>query len=1047
MRWRLGLDVGTNSIGWAALDLDAEERPAALIDAGVRIFSDGRSPKDNQSLAATRRAPRGMRRNRDRYLKRREEFMDRLIAHDLMPADVSDRKKLEKLDPWRLRVEGLDRGLTLHEFGRALFHLQQRRGFKSNRKTDATADDSGKIKSATASLVQAMGRRGSRTLAEHVAGPRLFEPSKQHDHPVRVRLQGSGATSFYDFYPTRDLVVDEFDALWDAQAEFHEDGLSEDVRVSLRDTLTYQRDLKAQPVGRCTLNPEDDRAPKALPSTQRLRIYQEMNHLAYRYPGEAAQPLTLAQRDALVARALGQRKLPFDVMRKTLGFPDNVRFNLESERRSGLEGDETAAVLAAGKRWGPAWRKLEPAAQEAIVERLLAEEDEERLLAWLTEEHGLTSQAASAVANAPLPPRHGNLGRRAGAAVLAALRDDVVTYDQAVAAAGYGSHSDLDFDGEVFDRDLPYYGEVLVRHVAFGTGMPGDPPETRYGKVANPSVHVALNQIRRVVNALIRRLGPPAEIVVELARELPLSAQGRADLRSRQKRNRDANENRDQQLAGLGQPSNYENRLRLRLWEELNADDPLDRRCPYTGEQISLTRLFTDQVEVEHILPRRATLDDSPANKTLSIRRANRIKSNRPPFEAFGHSPDGFEWDAIAERAAKLSGNKAWRFAPDAMSRYQDGERDFLDRQLVDTQNISRLARAYLRRTGADVWVTPGRLTAELRWTWGLDSLLRDHNRVQGEAGERKNRDDHRHHAVDAVVVALTDRALLQRVARQAARAEEIFERRLLADLDDPWPAFRDGMRRALERIVVSHKPDHGVEGALHNDTAYGIVAPADERGRSVVVHRVSLASLKDGKQLGRIRDDTIREHLLAETDGLKGREFVGALVAAGEAMVPAVRRVRVCETLQVVPVTDDTGCPYKAYKGDSNYCYDIVEGARGGWTGRVVSRFGANRPDFDPKSAVSVDGKPLIMRLRVNDMLALSAGDRRRRIVRVVQLSEGKIVLADHFEGGSLKKRNSDPDDPFKYLTLAPSALQKRGAARIQVSPAGRVRPARSRK
>ena len=70
----------------------------------------------------------------------------------------------------------------------------------------------------------------------------------------------------------------------------------------------------------------------------------------------------------------------------------------------------------------------------------------------------------------------------------------MLTYDEAVKAAGYDSHSDLDFDGETFDQDLPYYGQVLTRHVAFGSGLPSDPPETRYGKIANPSVHVALNQ-------------------------------------------------------------------------------------------------------------------------------------------------------------------------------------------------------------------------------------------------------------------------------------------------------------------------------------------------------------------------------------------------------------------------------------------------------------------------------------------------------------------------------------------------------------------------
>ncbi|MHC8508439.1 MAG: type II CRISPR RNA-guided endonuclease Cas9 [Rhodospirillales bacterium] len=220
-KWRLGLDMGTNSIGWAALELGPDDKPCGLIDAGVRIFSDGRNPKDGQSNAVARRMPRQMRRNRDRYLKRRDEFMDRLIEHGLMPEDESDRKKLEKLDPWELRVRGLDEKLPLHHLGRALFHLQQRRGFKSNRKTDSDSEDSGKIKPAARKLAEGMESEGARTMGEHLARKRVADPKNSHLHPVRVRLHGAGAKAFYDFYPTRDLIEAEFSALWDAQTKFH----------------------------------------------------------------------------------------------------------------------------------------------------------------------------------------------------------------------------------------------------------------------------------------------------------------------------------------------------------------------------------------------------------------------------------------------------------------------------------------------------------------------------------------------------------------------------------------------------------------------------------------------------------------------------------------------------------------------------------------------------------------------------------------------------------------------------------------------------------
>ncbi|MEQ9042544.1 MAG: type II CRISPR RNA-guided endonuclease Cas9 [Alphaproteobacteria bacterium] len=1038
MVWRLGLDLGTNSIGWAALDLNEHKRPGSLMASGVRIFSDGRNPKDGQSLAVARRLPRQQRRRRDRYLKRRSEFMERLIEHGLMPADPVKRKKLETIDPWSLRVRGLDEELSLHELGRALFHLQQRRGFKSNRKTDKGAEDEkGKIKSAAIKVQAAMKSANARTLGEYLARPCHDDPKAAHEHPVRARLHGSGAKAFYDFYPTREMIAEEFDALWKSQKKFHGAALSNTAHDALRGTLLFQRPLKPQPVGKCTLNPSEERAPRALPSVQHIRIYQDINHFKIRLPGEPERDLTLEERDLLAAKALGTNKLTFDTARKLLELPKEARFNLESERRKHIDGDKTAAVLTHKERWGPEWRKIPAEIQEKIVERLLEEENEKKCIDWLTEEHGLSHETAEKVANAPLPEGHGRLGRTATHRVFAELKRDVITYDDAARRAGYASHSDLDFDGEVFNA-LPYYGEVLERHVAFGTGEPKDLLEKRVGKIANPTVHVALNQLRHVVNALMKRYGPPAEIVVELARDLPLSAKGKSELDKLQKANQDANDERRAELKKLKLSDTYENRLRLRLWEELNPDDPLDRRCPYTGEQIGIERLFTDEVEIDHILPFSRTLDDGIGNKIVSMRAANRFKGQKSPYEAFASSPDPFNWEKITERAGNLPSNKSWRFGPDAMERFDNEERGFLARQLNETRYLARLTKTYLQRTGADVWVTPGRLTADLRWAWGLDSVLAGHNRDEA-ANPQKNRNDHRHHAIDAIVVALTDRGLLQRVATEAGRAEKNFDKRLLTGLPEPWPHFREDVQASIERLIVSHKPDHGVQGALHNDTAYGLVEFDNEKPRSLVVHRVPLHSFKKHKELEAIRDSRIRDQLMKKTAGLSGKEFTDALVKAGEEMNPPVRKVRILETLSVVPIKDKSGHFYKAYKGDANYCYDIFLGKNEKWDGEVISQFDANQKDFDPHAKQSGDGRELIMRLRGGDLIAVENSN-QKRVMRLVKFSKGQIVLADHFEAGSLKKRNEDKEDDFKYLTTSPSKLQKLKARLVHVDPAGRI-------
>jgi CRISPR-associated endonuclease Csn1 len=145
---------------------DAE--PVAIIKAGVRIFSDGRNPKDGSSLAVTRRAARAMRRRRDRLLKRKHRMMALLLKHGFFPADTIERKALELLNPYELRAKGLDTALTPAEFARALFHINQRRGFKSNRKTDKKDNDSGALKAAISALRQQLDPNGANGKARTV---------------------------------------------------------------------------------------------------------------------------------------------------------------------------------------------------------------------------------------------------------------------------------------------------------------------------------------------------------------------------------------------------------------------------------------------------------------------------------------------------------------------------------------------------------------------------------------------------------------------------------------------------------------------------------------------------------------------------------------------------------------------------------------------------------------------------------------------------------------------------------------------------------------
>ena len=118
MRYRLALDMGTTSIGWAMIRLNDADETCAVIRGGVRIFGDGRNPQDGSSLAVTRRIARGLRRNRDRKLKRKAKLMQALIDLGFFPAEQSARKALDELDPYAIRAKALDTPISPAEFAR-----------------------------------------------------------------------------------------------------------------------------------------------------------------------------------------------------------------------------------------------------------------------------------------------------------------------------------------------------------------------------------------------------------------------------------------------------------------------------------------------------------------------------------------------------------------------------------------------------------------------------------------------------------------------------------------------------------------------------------------------------------------------------------------------------------------------------------------------------------------------------------------------------------------------------------------------------------------
>lgn len=1023
MRYRLALDLGSTSLGWAMVRLDKDNHPCAIIKAGVRIFSDGRNP-NGSSLAVTRRAARAMRRRRDRLMKRKQRMMDALIRLGFFPADAAERKALETLNPYVLRAKGLDQALTPAEFARVLFHINQRRGFKSNRKTDKKENDSGALKTAIKKLYEHLQSENCRTVGEWLnkrdnAGQTVR--ARYHQDKILKEDGKARIDKYYDLYIDRAMIEHEFDTLWKKQAEMNPAQFTETARAELKDILLHQRPLKPVKPGRCTFLPEEERAPLALPSTQRFRMYQEVNNLRILRDGLKEEPLTLEQRDTLIGALEESNKCSFTRIKKLLNLSGAVQFNFEDPKRQELKGNTTSAILGKNGLFGPTWFKFDEARQDAIVMKLLTEESEDALVRWLQDETGVDEETAEAIANAGLPEGYGSLSAKALARILPELRRDVVTYDKAVQAAGFEHHSKLGSDAEIpgitfkaerIDQDtgeikafhvhhkLPYYGEYLQRHVGFGSGKPEDTPEKRYGKIANPTVHIGLNQVRLVVNALIRRYGHPSEVIVEVARELKQSQEQRKEESKRQAENQERNKRLRHTIAGILHISpeqvSRDDIEKMILWEEL-SHDVADRKCPYSGETISASLLFSE-AEIEHILPFSQTLDDSLNNKTVSMRQANRIKGNRTPWEAKQDFETlGWKFEDILARAGNMKKEKRYRFAEDGYQRWLKEDKGFLARALNDTRHLSKVAREYLTLICPATRVIPGRMTAMLRGKFGLNDVL-------GLNGE-KNRNDHRHHAVDACVIAVTDQGLLQRFAQASASAREKQLNRLVESMPLPWDTYREHVQRAVGNILVSHKPDHSHEGAMHNDTAYGL------RGGG----KVSFHKMVDGKR------ERIEESLkVIEIGDAKATERHG-LLPTGEPR------------------------PYKGYKGDSNYCIEIVRNEKGKWEGEVISTFDAYQLvrqhgiERLRHPALSVSGKPLVMRLTKYDNLRLVHDD-SPLLVQVVSInSAGRLTLAPHQEANT-DARNRDKEGDWRYTYKQAGSLQASKARMVTISPIGEL-------
>ncbi|MGA3193272.1 MAG: type II CRISPR RNA-guided endonuclease Cas9, partial [Candidatus Bathyarchaeia archaeon] len=460
----LGLDVGCTSIGWALIDEEAER----IVAVGVRVFPEG-VDRDQQggekSKSQSRRDARSMRRQLARRARRRRQLRDALRKAGLLPADPNETQRVVEWNPYTLRRRALTEKLEPYEIGRALFHLAQRRGYLSNRKTDKPKDSDQKgMLAEIEGLAQALEKRG-KTLGAYLADLSDDPEYRKSFECGRIRNR----------HTRRDMYEREFEAICEAQRPHYPNLLTHELKYGKRGTrdpfpkepeplpkgsdpvieyglyglIFFQRKMywPKSVVGRCELERREKRCPRAAQIAQRFRIVQEVNNLrVLDYVKREERRLTDEERATLIDYLSNAEKRSFDDIRKELrkkfGLPETVQFNLQRGGRKNLQGDQTDYALAGKKGVGKRWSTLSDETKDAIVEILIHEEREEVVLRRLTEECGLRMDEAERASRVHLADGYMSFSRVAIKKLLPYLErglmlmaDDAT--NSAIHAAGY----------------------------------------------------------------------------------------------------------------------------------------------------------------------------------------------------------------------------------------------------------------------------------------------------------------------------------------------------------------------------------------------------------------------------------------------------------------------------------------------------------------------------------------------------------------------------------------------------------------------------------
>ena len=810
----LGLDIGISSVGWGLLELDANNNPYKIIDVGSRIFTPGEVEKTGDSRAKERREKRGARR-----ISRRREFrLDRvrnlLYENGYLKGNINSNivsEKNEELsiifdnminnyykeknsNPYKLKVEALDRKLTNEELSIILVHYAKKRGYKSNRE-EASDNDSGKVLSAIKENEKIMNENNYRTISEMYI----------KDEKFKNKIKNSPGD--YKISVTNEMYLKEINMVLNSQIKF---GLiTDDFKNQYLEIYNSRRsyakgpggnspyggDLIERMTGKCNFDGKP-RAPKRAPSSELYVSLTKLVNLKYKKEDNEYTRLTNEEIKEIIEKAKDKKIITYKDLAKELD--GNIEFKDLS-----LSKKEYGKVIEELKK------KLNISKEESINISNLNSNDRElfntlynekllsKTLIELKGYHALKDSIIKAYSNDIWKKFKDNIELLDELALYCTnykINEDILnkikesenienifedihfiellpnfkdhlmlstdlikkliplmlegnTYDKAMNILGY-NHSDINGDKEKKDLLVPIYVDDTI---------------------TNQRVIRSLTQTRKVINSIIKKYGMPKIINIETARELAKSRKERNEIAKNNVEKQTENEKIKNQLVELGlfvstDKISSTDLLKYKLWKEQNEF------CGYSMKKISIEDLFGNNiVQIDHILPYSRTYNDNYLNKTLVYTKENQEKGNRTPYEWFGKTQKWDEYEAYINNLT-ISQKKKDNYLLKKLD--FDTEREMRDQNLNDTKYISKelssLIKAYLNVEKVNMY--PGAITSKLRARWGFNRLTHSYISKTYRLPEdmkkdiNKDRDNHLHHAMDALVIASITPSLQQKI-------------------------------------------------------------------------------------------------------------------------------------------------------------------------------------------------------------------------------------------------------------------------------------------